>query len=65
LTRPSLAAYTASREELQWRAGDVLGWINEGKLRLHVYKNYPLLSAAEAHRDLEGRNTVGKLVLHP
>jgi NADPH2:quinone reductase len=65
LTRPSLAAYTATREELQWRAGDVLGWIDEGKLRLHIHKNYPLSDAAQAHRDLESRNTTGKLVLHP
>jgi NADPH2:quinone reductase len=65
LTRPSLAAYTANREELQWRAGDVLGWINEGKLKLHIYKNYPLSETAQAHRDLESRKTIGKLVLHP
>jgi len=65
LTRPSLAAYTANREELQWRAGDVLGWINEGKLKLHIHKNYPLSEAAQAQRDLESRNTSGKLVLHP
>jgi len=65
LTRPSLAAYTANREELQWRAGDVLGWIDEGKLKLHIHKNYPLADAAQAHRDLESRNTSGKLVLHP
>jgi NADPH2:quinone reductase len=64
LTRPSLAAYTANREELQWRAGDVLGWINEGKLKLHIHKNYPLSEAAQAQRDLESRNTSGKLVLH-
>jgi NADPH2:quinone reductase len=65
LTRPSLAAYTANREELQWRAGDVLGWIDEGKLKLHIHKNYPLADAAQAHRDLESRATSGKLVLHP
>ena len=49
LTRPSLAAYTADREELQWRAGDVLGWIAEGKLKLHIHKIYPLAEAAQAH----------------
>jgi NADPH2:quinone reductase len=65
LTRPSLAAYTATREELQWRAGDVLSWIDEGKLKLHIHKNYPLSDAAQAHRDLESRGTSGKLVLHP
>jgi NADPH2:quinone reductase len=65
LTRPSLAAYTANREELQWRAGDVLGWINEGKLKLHIHKNYPLSDAGQAQSDLESRKTSGKLVLHP
>ena len=65
LTRPTLFSYTATREELQWRAGDVLSWIAEGKLRLHIYKRYPLSQAAEAQSDLEGRKTTGKLILHP
>jgi hypothetical protein len=33
LTRPSLGHYVATRQELLWRAGDVLGWIASGKLR--------------------------------
>lgn len=65
LTRPSLAAYTATREELLWRAGDVLNWIAEGKLHLHVHKTYPLAETAQAHNDLEGRKTSGKLLLVP
>jgi NADPH2:quinone reductase len=65
LTRPSLAHYTATPEELAWRAGDVLKWVSEGKLKLHIHKVYPLSDAAQAHRDLEGRNTTGKLILIP
>jgi len=63
LTRPSLAHYLLTREELLWRAGDVLGWIDSGKLRLRLGGTYPLANAAQAHRDLEGRRTTGKLVL--
>ncbi len=65
ITRPTLAHYTATPEELAWRAGDVLGWIAQGKLKLHIHKVYPLADAAEAHRDIEGRKTTGKLLLVP
>jgi len=65
LTRPSLAHYLLSREELLWRAGDVLGWIANGKLKLRIDRTYPLAEAAAAHRDLEGRKTAGKLLLIP
>lgn len=65
LTRPSLAHYTQNAEELAWRAGDVLNWIAQGKLKLHIHKVYKLANAAEAHRDLEGRKTTGKLLLQP
>jgi NADPH:quinone reductase len=63
LTRPSLASYSATADELDWRANDVLNWIGQGKLKLHIHKVYPLADAAEAHRDLEGRKTTGKLLL--
>lgn len=63
LTRPSLANYIASRQELDWRAGDVFRWIAEKKLVLRVERTYKLADAAQAHRDLEGRKTSGKLVL--
>ena len=63
LTRPSLGHYVASREELAWRAGDVLRWIDNGSLKLRVDHTYPLTDAAQAHRDLESRKTAGKLVL--
>ncbi len=65
LTRPVLAAYTLDRAELLWRAKDLFGWIAEGKLKLHIGATYPLAEAAQAHRDLEGRKTTGKVVLIP
>jgi NADPH:quinone reductase len=63
LTRPSLAHHLLTRQELEWRAGDVLKWITEGKLKLRIDRTYPLADAAAAHRDLEGRHTAGKLLL--
>jgi NADPH2:quinone reductase len=65
LTRPSLFHYIAAREELVARAGDVLGWIREGKLKLRIGLELPLREAAEAHRALEGRTTTGKVLLLP
>ena len=65
LTRPSLFAYTASREELVHRAGEVLGWIRDGKLKLRMEHEFPLKDIAEAHRQLEGRKTTGKVLLIP
>jgi NADPH2:quinone reductase len=65
LTRPSMAHYIADRDELMWRAGEVLGWIAEGKLRLSIDLELPLAEAAEAHRALEGRRTTGKVLLIP
>ena len=65
LTRPSLFAYTATREELVQRAGDVLGWIRDGKLKLRMEFEFPLKDVAEAHRALESRKTTGKVLLIP
>ena len=65
LTRPSLAHYIATRQELLARAGDILGWIAGGRLRLRIHATYPLARAADAHRDLESRATSGKLLLIP
>jgi NADPH2:quinone reductase len=65
ITRPTLAHYTATREELEWRANDVLQSIARGELKLRIHKTYPLASAEQAHRDLEGRKTTGKLILKP
>jgi NADPH2:quinone reductase len=63
LTRPSLGHYLLTREELLWRAGDILNWIDAGKLKIRIDRTYPLAGAATAHRDLEGRHTAGKLLL--
>ncbi len=65
ITRPTLVHYTATREELEWRANDVLQMIARGELKLRIHKTYPLADAAAAHRDLEGRKTTGKLLLIP
>lgn len=65
VTRPSLAPYIADRDELLWRAGDVLGAVADGSLRIDVGGRYPLADAARAYDDLEGRRTTGKLLLIP
>jgi NADPH2:quinone reductase len=65
VTRPSLNHHIASREELVARAGDVLGWIRDGKLKLRLEHQFPLAEAAAAHRALEGRKTTGKILLLP
>ena len=65
LTRPSLNAYIAGRDELVQRSSEVLGWIRDGKLKLRTEFEFPLKDAAEAHRALEGRKTTGKVLLVP
>ena len=65
ITRPTLAHYTAARDELEWRASDVLQMIVRGDLKLRVHKTYSLEETQQAHRDLEGRKTTGKLLLIP
>jgi len=65
LTRPSLGHYILTREELQARASAVFRMIAAGKLKLRIEHTYPLSQAQQAHRDLEGRKTTGKLLLLP
>ena len=65
VTRPSLAHYTATRAELEERAGHVLGAVADGTLQLRIGARFPLAQAAEAHRALEGRTTSGKVLLIP
>jgi NADPH2:quinone reductase len=65
VTRPTLVHHIASHEELQQRATDVLNMIASGKLKLRIEHLYPLRDAQQAHRDLEGRKTTGKLLLIP
>jgi NADPH:quinone reductase len=63
LTRPSLAHHLLDRQELLWRARDVLNHVASGVVRIRVSGTYPLAEAAAAHHDLEGRKTAGKLLL--
>ncbi|NUP70799.1 MAG: quinone oxidoreductase [Gemmatimonadaceae bacterium] len=64
LTRPTLAHYVATPADLRWRAGEVLGWVRDGSLRLRIDRDLPLANAADAHRALEARETTGKVLLH-
>jgi NADPH2:quinone reductase len=65
LTRPTLGHYIATREELEWRAGELMGWVGSGKLKITIGHTYKLSEAAKAHQDLEGRKTTGKVLLIP
>jgi NADPH2:quinone reductase len=65
LTRPSLFHYVEDAESLQRRAGEVLSWVADGTLRLTLGLRLPLARAAEAHRRLAGRETIGKVLLRP
>jgi NADPH2:quinone reductase len=65
LTRPSLFHYIATRDDLVRRATEVLTWIQKGELKLRIGATFPLAEAAQAHRDLEGRKTTGKVLLIP
>jgi len=65
VTRPTLAHYAITREELLQRANDLFNWVAAGQLKLRIDKTFPLAEAAEAHRQLEGRKTTGKVLLIP
>jgi len=65
VTRPTLAHYAITREELHQRANDLFNWIAAGQLKLRIDKTFPLAEAAEAHRQLEARKTTGKVLLLP
>jgi len=65
VTRPGLPHYTASRDELLWRAGDVLGWVADKSLKIRIDRVYPLSEAARAQQSLEGRETAGKVLIKP
>lgn len=65
VTRPTLAHYTSTPEELNWRSGDLLKWIAEGRVKVRIDHTYPLREAADAHRALEARRTKGKVLLAP
>lgn len=65
LTRPGLGHYIADRDELMWRAGDILNWISDGSLKVRVDRVFPLSEVAQAHQALEARQTTGKVVIQP
>jgi NADPH2:quinone reductase len=65
VTRPTLGHYVADRDELLWRAGDVLSAVADGSLRLEIGGRYGLDDVQQAYRDLEGRRTTGKLLVVP
>ncbi|MFT4111810.1 quinone oxidoreductase family protein [Silvibacterium sp.] len=65
VTRPTLKHYVLTREELLSRAKDVLEAVNSGRLKVRTEHDYPLAQAAQAHLDLEGRKTTGKVLLIP
>ncbi len=65
LTRPSLMAYTAARDDLLAHAQDLFQVVEEGVVKIEIKQTYPLAEAAQAHRDLEGRKTTGSTILIP
>jgi NADPH:quinone reductase len=65
LTRPNLATYIATSDELEWRAGALFDLVAAGQLDVQIHERYPLADAERAHRDLESGTTTGKLLLLP
>jgi NADPH2:quinone reductase len=65
LTRPSIGAYTATRDELTWRTGELFDAVAAGRLHVRIGATYPLDGTADAHRALEGRATTGKVLVVP
>jgi NADPH2:quinone reductase len=65
LTRPTLAHYTADRDELLWRANDLFAAVGSGRLTVSIGGRYSLDDAAQAYADLEGRRSTGKLLVVP
>jgi NADPH2:quinone reductase len=65
LTRPTLGHYTATRDELTWRAGELFDWIADGSVTIKIGAEFPLARAGDAHKALEGRGTTGKVLLIP
>jgi NADPH2:quinone reductase len=65
LTRPTLGHYVATRAELETRVEELLRWVQDGTLVLHIDREWPLAQAADAHRALESRTTAGKVLLRP
>jgi NADPH2:quinone reductase len=65
VTRPTLWHYVATRQELEWRAGEVLGWVAKGDLKLRMEHMFSLVDAGRAQKEMEERKTTGKILLEP
>lgn len=65
LMRPMLYGYVATREEFEKYTRELVQWVEEGKVDVRVHKEYALADARQAHEDIEGRGTQGKLLLKP
>lgn len=65
ITRAGLTSYTRTRDELEQRSNDVLNWLSAGAIKVLVSEEYHLSEVQEAHRRLEGKSTIGKLLLLP
>jgi NADPH2:quinone reductase len=65
LTRPTLMAYTAAREDLRVHAQDLFDVVLSGAVKIEIKQTYPLAETARAHRDLEARKTTGSTILIP
>jgi NADPH2:quinone reductase len=65
LTRPTIGHYLRDAAERRWRSGEVFAAAADGSLKVRIGARYPLVQAAQAHRDLEGRRTTGKVILVP
>ena len=65
LTRPTLGHHLLTREELEWRSGEIFEAVAAGELEVRIGGSYPLGEARRAHEDLEARRTTGKLLLVP
>ncbi|CAM3087185.1 Quinone oxidoreductase 1 [Arthrobacter ulcerisalmonis] len=65
LTRPTMASYLLDAEERRWRSGEIFAAAANGSLKVRIGASYALAEAGQAHRDLEGRRTTGKVLLVP
>jgi NADPH:quinone reductase len=65
LTRPTMSHYLPTREEMMTRVDDLFRWLIDGKIEVAIGAEFPLAEAAEAHRAIEGRGTIGKVLIRP
>ena len=65
LTRPTMGHYLRDAAERRWRSDEIFAAAADGTLDVRIGARYPLSQAAQAHRDLEGRHTTGKVILVP